>query len=154
MYKRQIYIIPSVTGALISSYTAEYGELKVSDETTGYIVRNETVYLASSGGEINRYIEEGSLVRQGTSVMEINGGSGEEISSEYTDLLTRLGDAAVTSQDYTCLLYTSSVEPLTDEQRKIYQSLVDEAYEQDVYKRQRQYRRKRRRRKHRRLGRK
>ena len=96
-----IYIIPSVTGALISSYTAEYGELKVSDETTGYIVRNETVYLASSGGEINRYIEEGSLVRQGTSVMEINGGSGEEISSEYTDLLTRLGDAAVTSQDYT-----------------------------------------------------
>lgn len=56
-----IYIIPSVTGALISSYTAEYGELKVSDETTGYIVRNETVYLASSAGELV-YKDDGGAV--------------------------------------------------------------------------------------------
>ncbi len=28
-----IYIIPKVTGALVSSYTVEYGELKVADET-------------------------------------------------------------------------------------------------------------------------
>ena len=38
-----IYIVPGVTGALISSYTAVYGQLRVTDETTGYLVRNETV---------------------------------------------------------------------------------------------------------------
>ena len=68
-----IYIVPGVTGALISSYTAVYGQLRVTDETTGYLVRNETVYTASAGGEINRYMEEGDLVRQGASIMEING---------------------------------------------------------------------------------
>ncbi len=36
-----IYIVPSVTGALVSSYIVEYGELKVADEVTGYLVRNE-----------------------------------------------------------------------------------------------------------------
>ncbi len=34
-----IYIIPKVTGALVSSYTVEYGELKVADETQGYLVQ-------------------------------------------------------------------------------------------------------------------
>lgn len=96
-----IYIVPGVTGALVSSYTAEYGELKIYDQTTGYLVRNETVYTASSGGRINRYVEEGTLVRSGTAVMEVTGGSEGEIGSEYTDLLTRLGSGAVSTDDYT-----------------------------------------------------
>ena len=96
-----IYIVPGVTGALISSYTAVYGQLRVTDETTGYLVRNETVYTASAGGEINRYMEEGDLVRQGASIMEINGSSDGEIRADYADLLTRLGDGAVETENYT-----------------------------------------------------
>lgn len=96
-----IYIIPSVTGALVSSYTIEYGELKVSDQATGYLVRKEKVYTAADGGKANRYIENGTLVRKGTTVMETEGDSSSEIDAKYTDLLARLGDEAVVSDAYT-----------------------------------------------------
>lgn len=98
-----IYIVPKVTGALVSSYTATYGELKISDETDGWLVRSEKVYTAGTGGSINRYIKENTLIRRGTSVMEISGGSGEgaEIDAAYTDLLSRLGDSAVQTDSYT-----------------------------------------------------
>lgn len=98
-----IYIVPQVTGALVSSYTATYGELKISDETDGWLVRNEKVYTAGSSGSINRYIKESTLIRRGTSVMEVSGGSGEgsEIDSAYTEMLSRLGDNAVETESYT-----------------------------------------------------
>lgn len=96
-----IYIIPTVTGALVSSYTIEYGELKVSDETTAYLVRDEQVYTTENGGKANRYIEEGTLVRKGTTVMEVTGDSEEETGSEYQDILSRLGNAAVSTDSFT-----------------------------------------------------
>lgn len=98
-----IYIVPKVTGALVSSYTATYGELKICDETDGWLVRNEQVYTAGSGGSINRYIKADTLIRKGTSVMEISGGSGEddEVDSAYTELLSRLGSSAVETENYT-----------------------------------------------------
>lgn len=96
-----IYIVPKVTGALVSSYTATYGELKIADETDGWLVRSEKVYTAGSGGSINRYIKENTLIRRGTSVMEVSGGSGGEIDSAYTDLLSRLGGSAVETDSYT-----------------------------------------------------
>lgn len=96
-----IYIIPKVTGALVSSYTVEYTELKSSDETTGYLVRDEKVYTSAVSGKANRYIEGGTLVRVGTTVMEITGNSESEIAAKYTDVLTRLGDDAIASSDFT-----------------------------------------------------
>lgn len=96
-----IYIVPKVTGALVSSYTASYGELRIADETDGWLVRNEKVYTAGNGGSVNRYIKAGTLIRRGTSVMEISGKGGGEIDEAYTDLLSRLGDSAVETEDYT-----------------------------------------------------
>lgn len=95
-----IYIIPTVTGALISSYTIEYGQLKVADEVTGYIVRDEQVYTAARGGTANRYIKNGTLIRVGTTVMEVSGDSGEETDSRYASMLTRLGDAAISTDSF------------------------------------------------------
>lgn len=96
-----IYIIPTVTGALVSSYTVEYGEMKIADQTDGYLVREETVYVAGSGGSANRYIENGTLVRGGTTVMEVSGSGGSEVDAKYTDMLARLGSDAVSTADYT-----------------------------------------------------
>lgn len=67
-----IYILPRVTGVLRSSYTAEYGELKTSDKTEGYVVRNEHVYFSTVTGAANRYIKENKLVRKDTRIMEIS----------------------------------------------------------------------------------
>lgn len=95
-----IYIVPKVTGALISSYTVEYGELKLSDETKAYFVRNEKVYVTESGGRTNYYIDEGTMVRKGTSVMEVTGGSDSEPSKEFADLVSKLKDSQVKTGDF------------------------------------------------------
>lgn len=95
-----IYIIPKVTGALVSSYTVEYGELKVADETKGYVVRDEQVYISAVSGKANRYIKGGTLVRVGTTVMEVTGNSESEVSAKYTDMLTRLGEDAISTSDF------------------------------------------------------
>ena len=95
-----IYIIPKVTGALVSAYTVEYGELKVADETKGFLVRNEKVYISATSGKENRYIKGGTLVRSGTTVMEVTGNSESEVGAEYTDMLTRLGNDAISTSDF------------------------------------------------------
>ena len=66
-----IYVVPGLSGALQSTYTVEYGTLSTYDETVGYIVRDETVYVTKTGGMQNRYIEDGKLVRQGTKILDI-----------------------------------------------------------------------------------
>ncbi len=76
-----IYILPQVTGALRSSYTAEYGELKISDKAEGYIVRTEYVYFSNVNGVANRYIKENKLVRRGTRIMEVTQGNTESAGS-------------------------------------------------------------------------
>ena len=105
-----IYIVPKVSGAMIPSYIAEYGQLKIYDETTAYFVRNETVYLASDTGDINYFFKEGSLVRKGGRIMDVkpNGQTGKTDSEgnpigpgeEYQRILENLGKNAVTREDY------------------------------------------------------
>lgn len=96
-----IYIVPKISGALVPSYIAEYGELKISDDTTAYFVRNEKVYIARINGDTNYFFENGSLVRKGTKVMQVkeNGNDAVEPSGKYMDILTRL-DGKVTSKKY------------------------------------------------------
>lgn len=96
-----IYIIPRLTGALVSSYTIEYGELTTADETTAYLVRNEKVYTAQTGGEANRYIGEHTLIRGGTTVMEVNGSAEGEPAAAFGEVLTRLGKNGVSTADFT-----------------------------------------------------
>lgn len=95
-----IYIIPKVTGALVSSYTAGYGELKITDDVAGYLVRDEKVYVSETGGKANRYIDSGTLVRKGTTVMEVTGGSDDEIDAAYTGALKRLGDKSIPTGNF------------------------------------------------------
>lgn len=58
-----IYVLPSVAGVFDRSYVAQYGSVDVTDEVDAYIVRDETVYTAPSGGTINQLAKEGQLVR-------------------------------------------------------------------------------------------
>lgn len=97
-----IYIVPKVSGALVSSYIAEYGELKISDETTAYFVRNEKVYVARVNGDTNYFYDSGSLIRKGSKVMQVksNGSEATEPSGKYEDVLSRLGDDVVRKKYY------------------------------------------------------
>jgi len=89
-----IYILPQVTGVLRSSYTAEYGELKTFDKTEGFIVRNEYVYFSNVTGKVNRYIEEGKLVRRGTRIMEVKAVSGKASGDKENQSNTNALDTA------------------------------------------------------------
>lgn len=97
-----IYIVPRVSGALVSSYIAEYGELKISDETTAYFVRSEKVYVARANGETNYFFDQGSLVRKDTKVMQVKSGSSESVepSRTYAGIIERLGDDVVKNKNY------------------------------------------------------
>ncbi len=94
-----IYIIPRLTGALKPTYTAEYGRLRISDEVDGYIVRNETVYTAGSGGTVNRYIKDGKLVRKGTRIIGVTPGENDAMPL-FGDIKSALGSQVKKSDDY------------------------------------------------------
>ncbi|MDD6042383.1 MAG: HlyD family efflux transporter periplasmic adaptor subunit [Eubacteriaceae bacterium] len=96
-----IYVVPKVTGVLEPTYNVSYGEMKISDTTTGYLVRNEKVYVSQQGGEPNYYVKDGTLMRRNTTVMEVNGGSDGEIRTKYQGVLDRLGSKAVETSDFT-----------------------------------------------------
>ena len=61
-----IGVVPSLTGALTGTELVEFGSLQISDETTCYIIRDETVYTASESGTMDPYIEEGTQIKKGT----------------------------------------------------------------------------------------
>ncbi|MBQ6621749.1 MAG: hypothetical protein IJH75_02845 [Mogibacterium sp.] len=90
-----IYVVPSVAGLLEGTYLAEYGRIEVSDEdVTGWVVRDERVYTAVKGGEINRLAEEGKLVKAGSRVVELTGEGRGDAHNRYEDALELLGDKA------------------------------------------------------------
>ena len=95
-----IYVIPTLTGALRSSYTVEYGELQISDETDGYIVRNEKIYFAGTGGEENRYISAGKLIRKGTKVMTLTGSNDDREQRRYRRIRENVGNAGITTSSF------------------------------------------------------
>ncbi len=61
-----IGVVPSLTGALAGTELVEYGNLQLSDDTTCYIIRDETVYTASESGTMDPIIEEGTQIKKGT----------------------------------------------------------------------------------------
>lgn len=86
-----IYVVPPVAGLLESTYIAEHGSLEVSNEVEALIIRNDNVYVSKKAGEINRLVEEGTLVRTGSSILELSGEGNDEIASKYEKVLERLG---------------------------------------------------------------
>lgn len=101
-----IAVIPSVTGKLTRTESVKTGELKVSDQETCYIIRDETVYTAASDGKVSFSRKEGTLVKKGAKVMsfkeqaEKKSSSGTKTStSDYAAILNRLGKGSVTARE-------------------------------------------------------
>lgn len=86
-----VYIVPSVRGMLVRTYITEQGEIKLTDEVTAYVVRDEEVYTAKVAGKVNRLGEEGKLVKAGTRVVEISGTGLESSGPTYVEALEHLG---------------------------------------------------------------
>jgi len=92
-----IYVAPSVAGLFERTYVAEYGELNVTDKESAYIMRDDTVYVSDSAGEINTLAAEGQLVNGKAGIIQISGSGNDKKADKYTDILKSLGDAATVS---------------------------------------------------------
>lgn len=66
-----IYVIPGISGALTRTAVISYGNLKVTDVTKGFIIRNEIVFSANQTGSVSYYVEEGLKTRKDTKVLDI-----------------------------------------------------------------------------------
>ncbi|MGI6204175.1 MAG: HlyD family efflux transporter periplasmic adaptor subunit [Anaerovoracaceae bacterium] len=94
-----ISVIPTLTGKLTPTQTVEYGELKVSDDVTGYVVRDETVYLAKESGDAVWKVKEDDLIKKGAAVMTFKKRSSGKSNqnSKYKDILDRLDGSGKTA---------------------------------------------------------
>ncbi len=97
-----IAVIPKVTGALTQTEVVEYGTIRIENEATCYIMRDETVYTASNSGTTKYFVEEGTQVKKGTTILELAAASGEENPGEtkYDGILSRLGSTVVVDDDH------------------------------------------------------
>lgn len=95
-----IYVVPGVGNLMKVSYVAEYGELSIYDDTTGYMVRNESVYEAIANGKLNRLSKEGELIRKGTAAVEVSDGKEPEESDEFTKVKNKLKGKMISVADY------------------------------------------------------
>jgi len=68
-----IYIVPKVTDIFTKTYTAEYGTLESIQEAKCVAVRDEKVYKASVGGQVERQRETGQLVRANSLIVSVGG---------------------------------------------------------------------------------
>ena len=87
--------IPKVTGKFETTQVLENGTLEVSCEAEGYLVKDEAVCTAGSTGTIEYKLNDGTVVKKGTDIADIDAieeekGKEKEPAGKYGDYLDRL----------------------------------------------------------------
>ena len=115
-----VYVVPSLRGMLEQTYVTEFGRIDIKDEISGFIVRDETVYVAGNDFKVSRIADPDVLLKSGTQIVELSDKEAEEteeqtgavdserigeqnnISHKYTDIINELdGNVAVTENGRT-----------------------------------------------------
>ncbi len=68
-----IYVVPQVSGIFVETYTAEYGILEVSQNSSFIAVRNEKLYVSDNSGTVSRAASSGKLVRRNSHIVDVGG---------------------------------------------------------------------------------
>lgn len=93
-----IYVVPKVSDIFLQTYSAEYGTLESSFQVQCIFVRDERVYRADAEGSVQRHIEGGTLVRNGSHIVTVAGtnyynGERGTVSYRYDGYETRVTSA-------------------------------------------------------------
>lgn len=88
-----VYVFPQVRGMLVSTYITEQEELAITDKITGYIVRDEQVYVAASDCNVKKKAKSETLYAAGAQAVELTPASREESENDkqYRPVLSLLG---------------------------------------------------------------
>lgn len=95
-----VYLLPKVNDRMTRTMLVEHGTLSVSDNVTGYIVRDEVVYTAGSAGKPEYNVKEGTKVRKTARIMKVKGGSQDSDSMKYTKIVNMLDGKEVSTTKY------------------------------------------------------
>lgn len=84
-----VEVLPKVTDIFETTQILEPGDLKISYDTKGYFIKDESIGIASESGEIQYLVSVGTAVKKGHTVVSVDAESSskEPRFSEYTDKL-------------------------------------------------------------------
>jgi len=93
-----VQVLPKVTDIFETTQVLEPGNLKISYDTTGYFVKEESVGIAAESGEIQCLVSTGTAVKKGHKVISIEAESSDDEPrfSKYTERLE--GYSGLTSE--------------------------------------------------------
>lgn len=81
-----IEILPRVTDVFETTQILEPGNIKLSYETTGYFIKDESIGIASESGDIDYLVEEGSAIKRGHTLVAV------EKDKKSSDKTPRFGE--------------------------------------------------------------
>ena len=86
-----VQVLPKVTGIFETTQVLQVGNLALTCETTGYLVKDEYVCIADESGDIEYKEEVGTVVKKGHKLCKVKSDSSKDNRdnrfSEYTDML-------------------------------------------------------------------
>ncbi len=89
-------IVPIIVAKATPTATIEPGTLHVEEDTTGYLIRSETVYVASEKGDVSYKVSEGDQIKKGSQVITFEKDTSDsEKTNKFEDLTKRIGDDKV-----------------------------------------------------------
>lgn len=96
-----VYVFPSVRGLLTSTYVVEQGELALTDDITGYVIRDEQVYVADRACHVERVAKTGTLYKTGAEAVKFSegGNAATETENKYKAVMSLLGDSVKKTSD-------------------------------------------------------
>lgn len=85
-----VEVLPEVTDIFETTQTLEPGTLRLSYETTGYLIKDESVGVAAESGDIQYLVSVGTAVKKGYPVVEITPDGRDRDSSRFSEYMDRL----------------------------------------------------------------
>ena len=88
-----IYVVPMVTDLFETTQVLENGTLIISCEAEGYLVKDETINVSVKQGSMTYKVEEGTVIKKGTDVIDFKVDDEEEdkgVRVKYDSVLTSL----------------------------------------------------------------
>ncbi len=95
-----IYLLPKVNDQMTKTIMAEHGSLSISDNVTGYVIRNEKVYTSGYTGNTKYKVDEGTKVRKMAIVMEVAGEKDAKDTPKFTKLIGMLDNMDIRTTEY------------------------------------------------------
>lgn len=96
-----VQVLPKVTGIFETTQVLEVGDLALTCETTGYLIKEEHICIADEAGDIEYKEKVGTVVKKGHKLCKVkNDSSKEDRDNRFSTYTDRLGDYKNVTKSY------------------------------------------------------